>query len=545
VFLLVMALLVLIPLAVLSGAIWFTASNTLSRQAMDRLNAEITQRQTQLEHWLDSLTAQLYTLSLDDPALTDSLMAHNLDNTLIRSANSRFNNALSTGAFSELILANWDNRLLTATNPDRLTLPDRACITRVICIFGPFSESSRSGSHVWLGIQYPILDTQSQAAGELIGLVDARRLDPLLGVQRNQLDPLVYLIDENDSMYWLPGYGAIPNAHVSIPALSRNVGFSAPVTYPNLSGAAVEGVTAYIPLLNAWLIVEQPLSQINEPLALLPSLAAGLGALALAAILIAGRLIFKPVEHEQTSLRDQLAVKDRALAELRNAGLVRNQAIADMSHELRTSLSATLNFSGFLLDGLFGPLTADQTEPTSQIHDSAQHLLSLINDLLDVAKVEAGQMQMFKTDFNPEPLFEQTVATVRALTLGKDVTIQTDFPRNWPVLHADRRRVLQILLNLVANAAKFTDQGTITLRAHVLASRFEVRVEDSGAGIDPADVATVFEPYRQGHNATLLEKGGTGLGLPLSRIFARMHDGDVSYEPGALGGSTFIFWLPL
>ena len=540
-----MALLTLIPLAGLSVAIWLTASNSLERQATERLTSIVSTRQIQLERWLDSLSAQLYTLSLDDPALTASLVTHNPDDALIRTAKGRYTGALSAGGFVELILVNWDNRLLTATSPDRQTPPDRSCIARAICVFGPFSETTRGSTHYWLGIQYPILDAQSQAAGELIGLVDAQKLDSLLGIQADPINPLVYLIDENDSLYWLPGYGAIPNAHIAFPALSCEIGISVPVNYADVSGTAVEGVATYIPLLNAWLIAEQPKAQINESLNLLPSLTAGLGALALAATLIVSRLLFRSIQDEQIALRDGLAAQDNALAELREAGMVRNQTIADMSHELRTSLSATLNFSGFLLDGLFGPLTEDQIEPTSQIHDSAQHLLALINDLLDVAKFEAGQMQLFKTDFNPEPLFEQTVATARALTLGKPVTVQTDFPRNWPTLHADRRRLLQILLNLVANAAKFTESGTITVRAHVQSARFEVRVEDTGAGIDLAEVKTVFEPYRQGHNAALLEKGGTGLGLPLSRIFAQMHDGDVSYEPGTQGGSTFIFWLPL
>jgi len=100
-------------------------------------------------------------------------------------------------------------------------------------------------------------------------------------------------------------------------------------------------------------------------------------------------------------------------------------------------------------------------------------------------------------------------------------------------------------LNLVSNAAKFTEQGAITLRVHVYATRLEIRIEDSGSGVDPADVPHLFEPYRQGYNALLLEKGGTGLGLPLSRIFARMHGGDLDYLSSETGGAVFICWIPL
>jgi len=410
----------------------------------------------------------------------------------------------------------------------------RNCPIQVICVFGPFTENGQPR----LGVQYPLLDAHSQPVGSLIGLTDAHYFDALL-------DRESYLLGESGDLRWLPGYGPFSSTHLGFPTLDRSPSVSAPAVYSGIYGDPAEGVAVYIPLLDAWLIEEEAVSAIEQPIAFLPPLGLGLAALVIATVLIGNRWLMARFGREQTALQEQVAVRDRELAGLREAAQLRNLSMAGMSHELRTSVSATLNFSGFLLDGLFGELSADQLEPTRQIHDNAQHLLELINDLLDMAKVEAGQIQLFPTDFDPAPIIEQAVATLQALTLGKPVTIQTDLPRTWPTIHADRRRVLQILLNLVSNAAKFTEEGTIMLRAHVHETRLEVRVEDSGPGVASTDVATLFEPFHQGHNALLMEKGGTGLGLPLSRILARMQDGDVSYEPGARGGSTFVFWLPI
>ncbi len=529
-----------VPLVTLAGAVWIVGSTTLQRQAADRLTASASDHQTRIEHWLDSLTVTLYEVTAAQPPLTD-LMTSNFSGLNDRLQQAFLAQPISpaTQGFSEYMLVGTDGRLLAATNPQRDLPPTRDCSSRVICVFGPFSESASGSGQFRLGVQYPLLDSHSQPIGALIGLTDARYFDTLMDQNAS------YLIGDAGDLRWLPGYGPFPNSQVNPPILARGVGISAAGTYAGVFDSPAEGVATYIPLLDAWLVHEEALSTIEQPLAVILPLTLALLALALAFILIGNRWLAGRLAQEQTVLRQQLAARESDLAELREAGQLRNHSMAGMSHELRTSLSATLNFSGFLLDGLFGDLSSEQLEPTRQIHDSAQHLLDLINDLLDMAKVEAGQIQLFPIDFDPAPVFEQAIATLRALTLGKPVEVRSDLPRAWPMLHADRRRVLQILLNLVANAAKFTEAGIITIRVHIYTNRLEVRVEDSGPGIDPADVKALFEPFRQGHNALLLEKGGTGLGLPLSRIFARMQGGDVQYEPGEHGGSTFIFWLPL
>ncbi|MHB8625458.1 MAG: sensor histidine kinase [Aggregatilineales bacterium] len=540
-----MSLIALLPLAVFGVAAWRIGANALYGQATDRLIADLTYQQTQIESWLDSLIGRLNTLSAADPTFPDQLAGQATQDAAVQLLKPQLNGAISSDGFGELILFGQDNRLLASTNKSRRSLLEHPCAVRTICIFGPFTddETDPGGQRIWLGVQYPILDSQSVLAGALVGLVEARRLDAFLPAYPG--GQLSYLLAPDHSVLWLTGFGTLPNNHIAFPALDQLVGISAPQEFSGASSSRAEGVATFIPLLNAWLIDERPIDIVEQPLTFIRPLTLALAAITLAVILLASRMLTTRLARSQAGLRGQIADRDTTLAELRAADQMRNQSIAHMSHELRTSLSATLNFSGFLLDGLFGSLAEEQIEPTRQIHDSARHLLEMINDLLDIAKTEAGQMQLMVAAFDPVPIFDQALATLRALTLSKPVTIQTDLPRVWPIIRGDRRRVLQILLNLVSNAARFTDEGVITIRVHVYPTRLEVRVEDSGAGIDLADVPILFEPFRQGHNAVLLDKGGTGLGLPLSRIFARMHSGDVTYEPGAHGGSTFILSLPL
>ncbi len=536
-----------VPLLVFGILANMLAFNANQRQALDRLVVNASNREAQIENWIDALNVNLYRLTINDPALHDALQTETMTPPLVQSTLSRFRSALSPNGLQEITLISWDNRILVSTNETRQLLPERTCAPRVVCPFGPFQENGRAV----MGVQYPFVGDQSQQIGLLIGLADTRQLDTILGNRAGLgISGIAYLIGADGSLHWLPGYGPLPQTRVTFPGLSQNVTPSEPVSYTGISGATVQGYATFIPLLNAWLIVEQAADEINQPIAALLPLTLALLALTLAAILVTSRIASRRVDRQFAGLSTQVAQLDATLDSVRNADQLKSLTIANMSHELRTPINATLNFSGFLLDGLFGTLTVDQTELIRQMHASSQHLLELINDLLDMSKIEAGQMRLFVTEFDPAPVFDQAIATLRSLTLSKPIRVEVDLPRAWPTLRGDRRRILQILLNLVSNAAKFTDHGTITLRVHVYATHLEIRIEDSGTGIDPADVPNLFEPFRQGYNALLLEKGGTGLGLPLSRIFARMHGGELNYLPGEhlpgeRGGAVFVCQLPL
>ncbi len=537
-----MLALVLIPMLLLTGIAYGLLITNTQRQAVARLLTTSSYRQAQLEHWVDGLSINLYKLSIASPALSEALQNRSIGGSLLDATQKQFSSSLLSEGFDEVMLVSWDDRLLVSTNPARNTPPQRDCPAKSICSYEFVKEADRTR----LIIQYPLLGDQGQQLGFIIGLADTGPLASTLSNRAGlENSGLAYLIGSDGGLRWLPGYDTLAQKQVLISSLDRSVLSAEPASYIGLLGLSVQGIVTALPRLNAWLIVEQPFSEIDQPIGMLPALALALIALTLAGLIAASRFLERRVQQPLVALAARAAQLDAALDNARDADQLKSRTIANMSHELRTPINSILNFSGFLLDDLFGALTPDQSELVRQMHVSSQHLLDLINDLLDMSKIQAGQMKLFVTEFDPAPVFDQAIATLRSLTLKKPITIRLDLPQTWPIVRGDRRRVLQILLNLVSNAAKFTDQGDITLRVHVYATRLEVRIEDSGTGVDPTDVPNLFEPYRQGYNALLLEKGGTGLGLPLSRIFARMHGGDLDYLPGEHGGALFILWIPL
>jgi signal transduction histidine kinase len=223
----------------------------------------------------------------------------------------------------------------------------------------------------------------------------------------------------------------------------------------------------------------------------------------------------------------------------------KSEFLANMSHELRTPLNAIIGFSEVLLEGLFGELNEKQVDYLKDIHSSGRHLLTLINDILDLSKVEAGRMELEPSTFDVSEAVTNAMALVReraqkhAIALGQEVD---------PVLGtivADERKFKQILLNLLSNAVKFTpDGGRIDVRARGNGTDIVVAVSDTGIGIAPEDQSAVFEEFRQvGRNYTNKQEG-TGLGLTLTRKFVELHGGRIWLESEPGKGSTFTFSIP-
>ncbi len=241
---------------------------------------------------------------------------------------------------------------------------------------------------------------------------------------------------------------------------------------------------------------------------------------------------------------------------LREVDRLKSQFLANMSHELRTPLNSIIGFSRVVLKGIDGPITEQQREDLEAIHSSGQHLLGLINDILDVSKIEAGKMEL---DFEPVDLREiinGVMSTAIALVKDKPIELQQSIPKDLPTITADERRVRQILLNLVSNAAKFTDEGFIRVATEVkheeheaadAAGAREIRlsVTDTGRGIGQEEMETVFEPFTQVDASTTREHGGTGLGLTISHSFVQLHGGRMWVESELGEGSTFTFTLPV
>ncbi|MDB5807103.1 MAG: hypothetical protein JWN73_4425 [Betaproteobacteria bacterium] len=234
-----------------------------------------------------------------------------------------------------------------------------------------------------------------------------------------------------------------------------------------------------------------------------------------------------------------------AQAQAEMASRHKSEFLANMSHELRTPLNAVLGLSGMLLEDADDPDPRELRESLSRITGSAQHLLGLINDILDLSKIEAGRMSVSFETFSASSLSEEIIATFASMARDKGVALSSVYGSLSP-LTSDPQRLRQILLNLVGNAVKFTEAGEVRLSvADAGAGQMRFAVSDTGPGITPEDQAKLFQDFTQLDSSRTRKFGGTGLGLAISRRMARLLGGDVTLESTVGEGSTFILTLPL
>jgi signal transduction histidine kinase len=245
---------------------------------------------------------------------------------------------------------------------------------------------------------------------------------------------------------------------------------------------------------------------------------------------------------QNARLYREIEVKSR---ELEAASRHKSEFLANMSHELRTPLNAIIGFSEVLAERMFGEVNDKQAEYLADILESGRHLLSLINDILDLSKIEAGRMELEPTTFHLPSAIENALTLVRERAQRHGITLGRTVDERLGMIDADERKVKQVLLNLLSNALKFTPEGgRIDVRAAARDDAVEISVTDTGVGIAPEDQATVFEEFRQvGSAAKKVE--GTGLGLAISRKFIELHGGRIWVESQVDKGSTFAFTLPL
>ena len=238
----------------------------------------------------------------------------------------------------------------------------------------------------------------------------------------------------------------------------------------------------------------------------------------------------------------QIADKSR---QLERASQHKSEFLANMSHELRTPLNAIIGFSEVLSERMFGELNEKQEEYLKDIYASGQHLLSLINDILDLSKIEAGRMELDLTDFHLPPAIDNALMLVRDRAARRGIALQQAVDQRLGQIRGDERKVKQVLLNLLSNALKFTPEGgRVVVRASVVDGKAEISVTDTGVGIAPEDQDAVFEEFRQVGTADKKVEG-TGLGLTLSRKFIELHGGKIWLKSQVGMGSTFTFTLPL
>lgn len=261
-----------------------------------------------------------------------------------------------------------------------------------------------------------------------------------------------------------------------------------------------------------------------------------------------GTLVSSSIRDISERRRVERALQEKNV-ELERANQAKDKFLATMTHELRTPLNAVIGFTGLLLMRLPGPLTADQEKQLGMVETSARHLLSLINDLLDLAKIDSGNVQLESAAVPCQPLMEEVVTTLRGAAEAKGLRLEMQVPTDAGVVRTDRRAVQQVLINLVNNAIKFTQAGSVSLAlARVRRegrSLVELAVTDTGIGISPADQERLFQPFTQvGSAAGQWQAEGAGLGLHLSRKLAELLGGRIEMhsEPGR--GSRFALLLP-
>jgi len=236
----------------------------------------------------------------------------------------------------------------------------------------------------------------------------------------------------------------------------------------------------------------------------------------------------------------------RLYGQIEAANRHKSQFLANMSHELRTPLNAIIGFSDVLNERMFGELNAKQAEYVADILSSGRHLLAVINDILDLSKIEAGRMELESSRFDVQAALESTLTLVRERATRKGVDVQLQIAANVSEVDADERKVKQVLLNLLSNAVKFTPPGgQIMVSATMADHTLRISVADTGPGIGADDRALIFDEFRQAHSPAGQAREGTGLGLALAKKFVEMHGGriGVDSEPGA--GATFTLTSPV
>jgi GAF domain-containing protein len=245
---------------------------------------------------------------------------------------------------------------------------------------------------------------------------------------------------------------------------------------------------------------------------------------------------------ENARLFDEIQDKSRQLAE---ASQHKSQFLANMSHELRTPLNAILGYTELIADSVYGEPTEKMLGVLKRVESNGKHLLGLINAVLDLSKIEAGQLTLDLVDYSLGAVTQTVYGAVEALAIDKKLAFKVNVAPDLPRGRGDERRLTQVLLNLVGNAIKFTDTGEVVVRATASNGSFNLSVRDTGPGISTTDQAKLFQEFQQADNSLTRKKGGTGLGLAISKRIVEMHGGRIWVESEVGRGSTFFVTLPV
>jgi signal transduction histidine kinase len=255
------------------------------------------------------------------------------------------------------------------------------------------------------------------------------------------------------------------------------------------------------------------------------------------------------LQESYASLEQKVEARTHELAEkgrqLELASQHKSQFLANMSHELRTPMNAILGYTELIMDHIYGEVPEKISEVLERVQQSGHHLLDLINDVLDISKMEAGQLTLALNDYSLAEVVQTVFSAVQSLAVEKGLALTVSLPDDLPLGKGDERRLAQVLLNLLGNAIKFTEAGEVQVRATAADGAFTVAVSDTGPGISEADQQKIFEAFQQADSSIARKKGGTGLGLSIVKRIIEIHGGRVWVESRLGKGSTFWFTLPI
>jgi PAS domain S-box-containing protein len=252
------------------------------------------------------------------------------------------------------------------------------------------------------------------------------------------------------------------------------------------------------------------------------------------------------VREATAELTRQNELLRRSHFEIEQASAAKSQFLANMSHEFRTPLNAILGYTSMLLKGVTGELTPHQRRNLERVDSNAHHLLAIINDILDISRIEAGKMPLTVSRFDLKDLVAEVLAEVEPIISRSRLAVTSHLTADVPPLKTDRQKVKQIVINFLTNAIKFTPQGSVEVRTEHVPSRDQIAVSvaDTGIGVSPADRDRIFEDFRQADNSPTREYTGAGLGLAICRRLAGMLDGNITLESEVGRGSTFTLFVP-